>query len=268
MPPLVANRRLAKAAAAELAVVPLASQTLLGLDLDPDRPGRAGRVTTLLRCGLRDPDGREPPWRRVHRASLKQRLQWLLALCRRTGLGQLSLRCRCPHCAAELELAMALPADQADAAPATVDCEPAPGVRLRLRLPTGEDQSRWASRNSTDAAAMARDLVIAVDAGGPGAEGGDRLDPAWLSAIGESLEAADPLTALELHSGCPDCGAALALPVDLERLLLQWLGSRQSGLLFDVHRLASAYHWGEREIAALDPRRRAFYLGCLEREGR
>jgi hypothetical protein len=44
------------------------------------------------------------------------------------------------------------------------------------------------------------------------------------------------------------------------------LSRRAAGLLRDVHRLALAYHWSERDILGLSLRRRRSYLLLLEED--
>ena len=145
-------------------------------------------------------------------------------------------------------------------------------MRLRLRLPTGADQTRWSETPVQDFAGLVADLVQSVDleddtepeSAPMEVQGeGQAIRPEWLPAIEAALESADPLTALQIQTECPECGHGFELPVDLEQLLLQRLMAAQTRVLRDIHRLASAYHWSEREILALSPKRRAFYLRCL-----
>lgn len=243
---------------------------LAHLDLDLANPDRPALISSVLQSCLQAGDGQPLSWQHVHAANIVQRLSWLLELSRLTGVHSLELRCVCPACACEISLSLDPWRFQPPGAASEFDCEPQAGVRLRLRLPTGEDQSRWAADGIEDFAQLATDLVLLIDAGPdvePDQQSSEPIHRDWLPGIEDALEAVDPLTALEIHTECPDCGHAFDLPVDLEQLLLQRLMVEQTRVLRDIHHLARAYHWGEQEILALSPSRRSFYLRCIGQEG-
>lgn len=251
-------------------VQPFATSTA-HLDLDLSRDDRPALVSSVLQACLQDEDGEPLSWQRLHDTDIARRLQWLLRLSRASGVSSIELGCSCPACEAEMSLGLDLKSfEQAEESylPAEFDCEPQAGVRLRLRLPTGADQSRWSEAPTGDIARLAADLVRSIEPGDdaeaePAGSEGPAIRPEWLPGIEAALEAADPLTALQVQTECPDCGHGFELPVDLERRLLQRLMAEQTRVLRDIHRLASAYHWSEREILALSPKRRAFYLRCI-----
>jgi hypothetical protein len=240
------------------------------LDLDLNDPDRPAMVSALLQSTLQTRDGRPLEWQQLQATDLVRRLQWLLALSRRSGIDQVELQATCPACGTEMALPLELAALRPGAPPAEIACEPEPGVRLRLRLPNAEDQSRWAEAGIVDFHTLAADLVLAIDSDPGRAPDGSarhpgRLPDDWIPAVEEALADADPLTAMTLQSACPGCAQAVEFPVDLEQLLLQRLMLEQSHTLYDIHRLASAYHWSEQQILALTPARRAFYLACIAR---
>jgi hypothetical protein len=55
-------------------------------------------------------------------------------------------------------------------------------------------------------------------------------------------------------------------PVRCARIFFFELTGRAGGLLREVHRLARAYHWSERDILSLSLKRRLAYLLLLEEE--
>jgi hypothetical protein len=59
---------------------------------------------------------------------------------------------------------------------------------------------------------------------------------------------------------CPACSARHLHDFDIARFLWREVAVAARRLLADVHRLATAYGWPERDILALSPRRRAAYL--------
>ncbi|KAF4406240.1 hypothetical protein [Streptomyces lycii] len=78
--------------------------------------------------------------------------------------------------------------------------------------------------------------------------------------IAEAAEEADPAAAVTLNVACPECGEATKAELDIASYLWTELDSWARDLLLDVHLLAGAYGWSEREILALSPLRRRYYL--------
>ena len=62
---------------------------------------------------------------------------------------------------------------------------------------------------------------------------------------------------------CGTCGAGWRAPVDIARMVLGDIDAWVTRQLADVHRIASVYHWTERDILALSPARRQFYLEAI-----
>ena len=74
------------------------------------------------------------------------------------------------------------------------------------------------------------------------------------------LEAADPLADPRLDVACPACGRHMDASVDPGALLWDDVQAYARSVLGQVHTLARAYGWTEREVLSLSPRRRAAYL--------
>jgi hypothetical protein len=244
--------------------VPFATR-LAHLDLDLGAQERPALVSSLLQTSLETSEGEALDWQQVHATDIARRLQWLLTLCRCSGIDKIELQAPCPSCGTDMSLELDL-AQLARPQPSPeFDCEPEPGVRLRLRVPTGRDQSCWAAAGRADPGQLLADLVVSLEKEETATAVGDfarqaPLPDRWLPTIEEALEAADPLTAMSIQTSCPACHHALELPVDLEQSLLHRLMAEQARVLSDIHRLASTYHWSEQQILALSPARRRFYL--------
>src|SRR5689334_2514745 len=155
------------------------------------------------------------------------------------------LGCAC-GCGEQLEVALPL-ADVAADPPRVVDEVEVAG--RRIRVPTGEHQRAAEAVAAAGPLAVARALV-----------GEPALAEAELPALDAALDAADPLVAFHVTARCPACGAAVRHDVDLEALAHRLLAGAQQRLLDEIHRLALAYHWTERDVLALTARRRAHYL--------
>ncbi len=72
------------------------------------------------------------------------------------------------------------------------------------------------------------------------------------------------MVTLQLSICCPVCNNDMKHEFDLEGHLLTILASEQKQLLNQIHHLASVYNWTEREILALTPKRRDYYLARIE----
>jgi hypothetical protein len=201
--------------------------------------------------------------------TLNRRLQGLLAVTiatRGTHL-DVTVNCATPGCGVPMDIPLELHVFQTGDDPLEVCCRVEASHELRLRLPMGADQRRWLyelrpAQDTPDYTDMVRALVVALDEAPPALDW--RMPAAWLAAIETALEEADPLTSLELHTQCPHCGGAIAIPFDLEAELLHLLANEQPRVLDEVHRLAVAYHWSEPEIMALPVARRRQYLQRIE----
>jgi hypothetical protein len=84
-----------------------------------------------------------------------------------------------------------------------------------------------------------------------------------IEAIGACMAQADPLAEILLHFDCPACGQSFEENLDLPAFLWSKLESCAMRLMLDIHALASAYGWSEKEILALAPARRDFYLQAV-----
>lgn len=89
--------------------------------------------------------------------------------------------------------------------------------------------------------------------------------PAELVAeIEAMLEQLDPLAVVVVDATCPTCGTADSPVVDLLGFAWTLFEARALRLLGEVHRLALAYGWTERDVLSLDPTRRAVYLELVQ----
>lgn len=136
--------------------------------------------------------------------------------------------------------------------------------RVRLRVPTGADQIRIADAND-DAAAAQLLVTLCVS---PCDEGTDddaieEFSPADLAAIEDAIEEIAPNLPWAAEAPCIDCCSINIIPIDTAA----WLTRVADGPTGDVHEIAMAYGWNERDILALTRTQRLKYL-TLIRGGR
>lgn len=224
-------------------------------DLDVDFAGPRADVTDAVVAACTAP----PVANEVaSRLPISVRIRALLRLATAEApLVELILPCPAAGCGEELELSLPLAEIAADPDTVVADVEV---EGRRVRIPTGDDQRRFAAATGSDVESrLAAMRVLSGDA---------TLDAAVLETIEAALDAADPLVGFFVTATCPGCGEALRHDVDLEALAHGQLARAQARLIESVHRLATAYHWTEHEVLALPPRRRAWYLGLIERGAR
>jgi hypothetical protein len=125
----------------------------------------------------------------------------------------------------------------------------------RLRLPTGADQAGLDLGKGPDEQQrelLARLLQPAADVSTLSRQDIEKLD--------QTLEAMAPEVALQLLAACPQCQAENTVGVDP----YQSLDCSADALLGEIHRLASTYHWSQRDILELPRRRRHHYLQLID----
>lgn len=229
-------------------MAPLSASTLLGLWELGHARHPIDRALLLFAAA-------RPHWaaERLADRPLGQRNQALLELRKQTFGARIDAQVECPACgetlAFELEaddfLAQALPDD----APAEFEA-----AGHRFRLPSSRDLALATAEPQGDAAALAILERCCVER--PGSP-----DVGALQAQAEDAFARlDPLADIELALTCASCGHAWEAPFDIASQLWDEIDARARGLLADVHALAAAYGWAERDILALSEPRRSAYL--------
>ncbi len=74
---------------------------------------------------------------------------------------------------------------------------------------------------------------------------------------------ADPQAVVDLAMDCPSCGQAWTLPFDICSYLWSEVEDLVQRLFREIHALALAYGWTEREILGMSPLRRRVYLDMV-----
>ncbi|MCC7362778.1 MAG: hypothetical protein IT303_00265 [Dehalococcoidia bacterium] len=199
-------------------------------------------------------------------ASIARRDAMLFELRRHAFGNDLRALVTCPACAEPLEFtaaASALAPDPArPGAPVVLEVG---GLRVAIRPPATADLAAVRGAASVEAARDAlleRCIAELLRAGEPipfaALTPGER--DAIAAAASDHPAFADPVLELE----CAACEAAWEAPFDIAAYFWDELRAFASRLLPEVHRIARAYGWPERDILALSPARRAAYLELIE----
>jgi hypothetical protein len=154
------------------------------------------------------------------------------------------------------------------------------GRRVTYRLPTAGDlaalgtgASTWDSAQSATRWLIER-CVVAIDrTDATGQRSDDDRDVetavpetvlgALETAIAKAVATADPQAEIELALTCPSCSLQWKTPFDIVNFLWEEIEAQAAHLLTEIHILASTYHWSERDILALNPWRRRYYLDLI-----
>ena len=169
----------------------------------------------------------------------------------------------CPGCGDRMELSLSVPELLGATAGTTPDRIEVGGIELQFRLPTSADLAAATGLNPASArTTLLTRCVIASD--GAADWSAEQLPAEAIVAVTEAMARADPLADLELSLACPACGTSFLAPFDIVGYFWLEIGAWARRTLRDVHALASAYGWSEREILALSPLRRSSYLEFVD----
>jgi hypothetical protein len=174
----------------------------------------------------------------------------------------------CPGCGEQLDVSFHLHdilpdpavAPQSSAAqPRTVSVG---GCEVIVRAPRSADL--LAVSNEADLArstrALVDRLVLAVNGAGTGEVQPHSLPEELVDAVSAEIAQLDPFASVELELTCAACQGTWATLFDVSGFLWAEVSAWAKHLLRDVHTLARAYGWRERDILAMSAARRQGYL--------
>lgn len=199
--------------------------------------------------------------------SIGQRDARLLALREALFGAEMESVVNCPGCNERLELSFSTTElrsgseSQPQAAEVSLNVA---GYDLRLRLPNSRDVLLAGSLADEDESRgqLLRRCLLSAECNEVPVEADD-LSAEVVEAAAQELAEADPLADIRIKVLCPSCGHAWKAAFDIVEFLWAEVEARAGHILNEVHALASAYGWSERDILALSPRRRQFYLDMV-----
>lgn len=125
----------------------------------------------------------------------------------------------------------------------------------RFRLPTGADELTVLGLPPAEAEQRLLERCLL--------EGDPERDAV---RVQEAMQAVAPLLDTELSAPCPECGHTQTVRFNMQSFLLTALQQEQPQLAWEIHRIASAYHWSLREILDLSRRQRRRFVRIIEAE--
>jgi T4 bacteriophage base plate protein len=172
---------------------------------------------------------------------------------------------KCPQCGEWLEINVDIRELRHKATSASVETALlSDNLRIRFRVPTGGDLRDLENCNDKQEARqqLIRRCVLEAH------RGEKKIEPSLLTreetvALADRVAEVDPHGELILNGDCPKCAHRWPTPLDIASFLWQELELAVNRLLGEVHTLAWAYCWSERDILAMSARRRRVYLELL-----
>jgi hypothetical protein len=194
--------------------------------------------------------------------SIGQRDAALLDLRLATFGCQLNGKVVCPNCGEvmELELDVKQLRTPAVAAPPDNIAVEVADYKLQMRLPNTFDLAEAAEQPSAEGGRqklLERCIVSVSRACG---EPATDLPEEVVAAATARMAEADPQADLKLNVTCCACNEKWEAVFDIVSFLWTEVEAWAGKLIHEVHTLASAYGWSEREILSLSPMRRQMYL--------
>ncbi|HEY9102457.1 hypothetical protein [Chitinimonas sp.] len=196
--------------------------------------------------------------------SIGERDEYLLRLRERLFGQQLQCVATCPNCAQALELSFETTQIRASAPlPALPLAMEADGYSLSFRLPNSGDLLDALEQPESQRCRrlMVRCVMSASKQGE--AVAAAQLPDALLAQLSDHLAVLDPQASVELALVCHSCAHQWSTLFDILSYLWGEIEDWGERLLLDIHALALAYGWSERDILALSPQRRQRYLAMI-----
>jgi hypothetical protein len=138
------------------------------------------------------------------------------------------------------------------------------GYEVEFRMPTSRDLLLVSERRSIteQRAQLLERIVLSAEQGGEPIAA-KALPEEVISAMEETMQSADPRGEVSLRLRCQSCGHEWSAWFDAGTFLWKKFDTWALRLLQEVHVLARAYGWSERDIIGMTPWRRHAYLEML-----
>lgn len=175
---------------------------------------------------------------------------------------------RCPQCGDRLESTFHTHDIRANA-----PCLPAllkelrwqsEGYEVHYRLPASMDllEVTHAPREQAAAALFRRCILDIRHHGAPVSQ--EKVPARIIHSLTEEMAKNDPDAHIEIGLSCPCCDHPWKITFDIITYVWSEIDDWAQRILEEVHLLASAYGWSERDILSMNPSRRRLYLELVQ----
>jgi hypothetical protein len=221
------------------------------------------RALTLLAAAC--PEKTAEEWAAV---PIGERDRQLLAVREKLFGTHLEALATCPDCGERLELNFKTDDIRT---PPPAPCEEvkvcADGYEVRCRLPASSDLLEAARPDVADARAVLLQRCVTLARQEDAPVEPTALPRQVLDAVMAAVADADPQAEVRIAMDCPACRHRWSMDFDVLSYLWSEVDDWAPRLLRDVHALARAYGWSERDILALSATRRGLYLEMVAEDG-
>lgn len=221
-----------------------------------------GRALALLEHAR--PDRSAKQWAQ---ASIGERDEQLLDLREELFGSDFQATAVCPSCGERLELTFSAADIRASAGRLTGRDEKlhvkAFGYEVSCRLPTSADLLEIATARTDDGRQMLLKLCVEAAQAGGLAVDSEALPDEVVNALSEEMSRVDPQADVHISLACPACLHGWNIVFDILSYFWSEIEDWAQRLLLEVHLLASAYGWSERDIISMSATRRRLYLDMI-----
>jgi hypothetical protein len=208
----------------------------------------------------------EMPQKRLAELTIGQRDTALLGLRQALWGPDMDALETCPVCEERLELSLdtrEMLAGSRDVPAGEISLDLAE-FSMTFRLPTTADLAALEGEDDPEAARLLLlDRCLSSAQHDGISVGSDALPTDVVDGIVEHMADADPMADIQLMLTCPACAHRWRAAFDIVSFLLKEIEIWAGRILSDVHILARAYGWRERDILNLSLMRRQFYLDMV-----
>ncbi len=173
---------------------------------------------------------------------------------------------QCPVCHESLELAFETGEIRVKGAAASQEGQvETNGYLVKFRTPTSADliaATEIEGGNSSSKALLLQRCILSAQHGDQAIEA-QQLPPDLMEYVQQDMARLDPQAETLIALSCPQCRHDWQLGFDIAAYLWDEIGDWAHRLLKEVHTLARAYGWSEREILNMNAQRRRSYLELL-----
>ena len=168
-----------------------------------------------------------------------------------------NLLAQCPACEERSELDFELDTSDWETPESKVSEIKLEGKSYHFRIPNSSDLIAMKNASTEDPRAFL--VASCLDESQDSNLQGEVVD-----AISRAMGELDPNANLTIDVACSFCDHCWVQPFDVVALVWEEVSSWAKRTISDVHALAKAYGWSEREILEMTPSRRQIYLNMAE----
>lgn len=171
----------------------------------------------------------------------------------------------CPKCGELLEWTteledIRLQVPQQQTLPQTFELD-VEGTHISFRLPNSHDVFRAYNdpAYATNPQKLIEECVVKIEGELVVAE----LSPLALDALEQQMEKLDPQADIRMGLTCPACAHEWSASFDIAGYLWTEIDNWAKHVMQEVYLLARSFHWSEKDILRMSPRRRQLYIEMI-----